>query len=191
MKLKTLSIVMLLSTVFAFGQTQFETDGVIVPRTIQVNGAKKIQLNGFGTRTKAWVDVYVQALYLTVLSQDPEFIMESETDMAIRIEVLSKLVTSRKLTNAMEKGFEKSCGDNLSAMMPKIIQFKALLADEIVKGDVYILSYNPNESAVFVYKNDKLKGKIEGKDFKKALFGIWLSDKPADEDLKMDLLGKS
>ena len=191
MNFRKLFIVVLTMVFFSsHAQTQFETEGVIVPRTIQVNNGKTIELNGFGTRSKAWVDVYVQALYLTVLSQDPTFIMEGETDMAIRIEVLSKLVTSRKLTNAMEKGFEKSCGDNLNAMMPKINQFKSMLTDEIVKGDVFVLSYNPNENSVFVYKNEKLKGKIEGKDFKKALFGIWLSDKPADEDLKEELLGK-
>lgn len=189
MKVKTLTIVMLLCSVFSFGQTQFETEGVIVPRTIDVNGGKKIQLNGFGTRSKAWVDVYVQALYLTTLSQDPNFIMESETDMAIRIEIISKLVTSKKLTNAMEKGFEKSCGDKLSVMRPKIEQLKSFLSDIIVKGDVFVLSYNPKDNNVYVYKNELLKGKIEGKDFKLALFGIWLSDKPADEDLKKELLG--
>ncbi|GEM58299.1 chalcone isomerase [Flavobacterium columnare NBRC 100251 = ATCC 23463] len=180
----------MLTTFLSNAQTQFETDGVIVPRTIEVNGGKKIQLNGFGTRSKAWVDVYVQALYLTALSQDSQIIMDSETDMAIRIEIISKMVTSRKLTNAMEKGFEKSCGERLNVMMPKINQFKALLSDEIVKGDVYILSYNPKDETISVTKNDKLKGKVEGKDFKKALFGIWLSQEPADEDLKNELLGR-
>ncbi|WP_041253211.1 chalcone isomerase family protein [Flavobacterium columnare] len=191
MKLKKLFFTTLMLTTFlSNAQTQFETDGVIVPRTIEVNGGKKIQLNGFGTRSKAWVDVYVQALYLTALSQDSQIIMDSETDMAIRIEIISKMVTSRKLTNAMEKGFEKSCGERLNVMMSKINQFKALLSDEIVKGDVYILSYNPKDETISVTKNDKLKGKVEGKDFKKALFGIWLSQEPADEDLKNELLGR-
>jgi hypothetical protein len=31
---------------------------------------------------------------------------------------------------------------------------------------------------------------IPGLDFKKALFGIWLCDNPADKDLKLKLLGK-
>ncbi|AND65235.1 chalcone isomerase [Flavobacterium covae] len=191
MKLKKLFLTAFMFVTFwSNAQTQFETEGVIVPRNIEVNGGKKIQLNGFGTRSKAWVDVYVQALYLTALSQDPQVIMDSETDMAIRIEIISKMVTARKLTSAMEKGFEKSCGEKLNAMMPKINQFKSLLSEEIVKGDVYVLSYNPKEEAISVTKNDKLKGKVEGKDFKKALFGIWLSNEPADEDLKNELLGK-
>jgi hypothetical protein len=40
------------------------------------------------------------------------------------------------------------------------------------------------------YKNGTLQGTIEGMDFKKALFGIWLGNKPADDDLKAAMLGK-
>ncbi len=40
------------------------------------------------------------------------------------------------------------------------------------------------------YKNGVKKGTIEGHDFKKALFGIWLGDNPADSGLKTGLLGK-
>ena len=41
-----------------------------------------------------------------------------------------------------------------------------------------------------VYKNGAKKGSIDGHDFKKALFGIWLGKKPADDDLKEGMLGK-
>ena len=34
------------------------------------------------------------------------------------------------------------------------------------------------------------KRAVKGKDFKKALFGIWLCDKPADKNLKAGMLGK-
>ena len=44
---------------------------------------------------------------------------------------------------------------------------------------------------MWIIKNDVFKGKILGKDFKKAFFGIWLSDKPIDQKLKNDLLGKN
>lgn len=170
-------------------QTQFEVDGVVVPRTIDVNSGKKVQLNGFGTRSKAWVDVYVQALYLTTLSQDAKFILDNETDMAIRIEIVSKLVTTNKFKRAFESGFEKSCGDKIKELESKINTFKTFFDDEIVKGDVFVLSYSPLDNSIYVTKNEKLKGKIEGIDFKLALFGIWLSENPVDKDLKKELLG--
>lgn len=174
------------STVSA--QTQLEVNGVTVPRKIEVQN-KTMQLNGAGGRSKMWLEVYVQALYLSQLSQDPKFIIDSDTEMAVRIEITSSMVSSNKLTKAMNTGFEKSAGSNLEALRPRIEQFKTLLSDAITEKDVFILFYNPLDQTVSVIKNDVPKGKIPGFDFKQALFGIWLSDKPVDETLKKHLLG--
>lgn len=170
-------------------QKSFNIDGVVVPRTMQFQN-KTLSLNGAGGRSKMWLEVYVQALYLSQLSQDPQFIIDSDTEMAIRIEITSSMVSSNKLTKAMNNGFEKSAGDNLEALRPRIEQFKSFLSDEITQKDVFKLIYSPIDTSVWVFKNDILKGKVQGFDFKKALFGIWLSDKPADEKLKNQLLGK-
>lgn len=172
-------------------QTQFEVEGVTVPRTIDFEG-QKLELNGFGVRSKAWVDVYVQALYLTTLSQDPDFILESETPMGIRIEIISSLVSSKKLSKALYKGLEKSVGDEGMVKIEKEARLLETLVNSEVtkKGDVFKLIYNPSDTAIWVIKNERLAGKIEGLEFKKAFFGIWLSKNPVDEDLKNDLLGK-
>ncbi|UUW09608.1 chalcone isomerase family protein [Flavobacterium plurextorum] len=169
-------------------QTQLEVNGVTVPRKIEFQ-SKSLQLNGAGGRSKMWLEVYVQALYLSQLSQDPQFIIDSDTEMAIRIEITSSMVSSNKLTKAMNTGFEKSAGSNLEQLRPRIEQFKTYLSDAITEKDVFILFYNPLDQTVNVYKNEVLKGKVQGFDFKKALFGIWLSDKPVDETLKKHLLG--
>ncbi|PRZ21099.1 chalcone isomerase family protein [Flavobacterium granuli] len=183
-----LSLLLLLPFYSAFAQTQVEIDGVIVPRTIDFQN-KTLTLNGVGGRSKMWVEVYIQALYLSRLSQDAKYIIESDTEMAIRIHITSSLVSSGKLTRNFNSGFEKSTGENLNSLRPKIEAFKNMLSDQIVKDDVFNLVYNPIDTSVWVYKNEVLKGKIAGIDFKKALFGIWLSDKPVDETLKNNLLG--
>lgn len=194
MKNALLSLFVLLFGIQSFtasAQNQFEQDGVIVPRTISFEN-KTLELNGYGTRSKMFVDVYVQALYLSRLSQDAKDILESDSEMAIRIQITSALVSARKLTRNMEIGFEKSAGDNLNELRPRIEELKKILMDsEIVEKDVFNLVYNPVDTSVHISKNDKFVGKIQGFDFKKALFGIWLSDKPADDKLKNELLGKS
>ena len=43
---------------------------------------------------------------------------------------------------------------------------------------------------VLTFKNSKLLSTITGLDFKRSLFGIWLSDDPVDDDLKEGMLGK-
>lgn len=185
--LLTLLLSFQFSTVSA--QTHIDVNGVTVPRKIEFQG-KTLQLNGAGGRSKMWLEVYVQALYLSQLSQDPQFIIDSDTEMAIRIEITSSMVSSNKLTKAMNTGFEKSAGSNLEQLRPRIEQLKSYLSDVITEKDVFVLAYNPLDQNVYVSKNEVLKGKIPGFDFKKALFGIWLSDKPVDDTLKKHLLGQ-
>nr|WP_294788423.1 chalcone isomerase family protein [uncultured Flavobacterium sp.] len=185
--LLTLLLSLQFSTVSA--QTHIDVNGVTVPRKIEFQG-KTLQLNGAGGRSKMWLEVYVQALYLSQLSQDPQFIIDSDTEMAIRIEITSSMVSSNKLTKAMNTGFEKSAGSNLEQLRPRIEQLKSYLSDVITEKDVFVLAYNPLDQNVYVSKNEVLKGKIPGFDFKKALFGIWLSDKPVDDTLKKHLLGQ-
>ena len=74
-------------------------------------------------------------------------------------------------------------------MQSKIDQFISFFGEEIKKGDVFDITYQPGKGVVS-YKNGKGKGVIEGMDFKKALFGIWLSKNPVDDGLKEDMLGK-
>jgi hypothetical protein len=60
--------------------------------------------------------------------------------------------------------------------------------DPQLKKEFVVLSAHYDH--IGLEKNEVLKGKIPGFDFKKALFGIWLSDKPVDETLKKHLLGQ-
>ncbi|WP_347053009.1 chalcone isomerase family protein [Flavobacterium olei] len=190
MKKILLLLTLLLSLQFSIvsAQTHIEVNGVTVPRKIEFQN-KTLQLNGAGGRSKMWLEVYVQALYLSQLSQDPKFIIDSDTEMAIRIEITSSMVSSSKLTKAINAGFEKSAGAELEQLRPRIEQLKNYLSDAITEKDVFILAYNPLDQNIYVSKNEVLKGKVPGFDFKKALFGIWLSDKPVDETLKKNLLG--
>lgn len=187
--LLSLTVLMTLQFSTATAQKVFNIEGVMVPRTIEFQN-KTLSLNGAGGRSMMWSDIYVQALYLSQLSQDAKFIIDSDTEMAIRIEITSSMVSSKKLTKAMDDNFKKTAGDNLNALQPRIEELKYYLSDDITKKDVFKLIYSPYDSSVWVYKNNQLKGKIQGFDFKKALFGIWLADKPTDEKLKNQLLGK-
>lgn len=183
------TLFLLIQSNIVTAQSQFDVNGVIIPREIKFQN-KTLQLNGFGTRSKMMIEVYVQALYLTILSQDAKDIIDSNTEMAIRIQITSSMVSSAKLIRNLNKGFEQSSKDVLPTLVPRMEQLKGMLSDEIVENDIFNLIYNPNDTSLWVYKNDKLKGKIAGFDFKKAFFGIWLSDNPVGENLKKNLLGQ-
>jgi hypothetical protein len=173
-----------------YTQKQIEVDGITLLRTIEFNG-KNLQLNGFGERTKMWTEVYLQALYLTTLSQDAKEIINSDTEMAIRLQITSSLVTSKKLSKSLQKGIAKSVGEeNVAKYKTQLDLLETLLNREDTKvGDGFNLIYSPSDKSIWVYKNNTLEGKIPGLDFKKAFFGIWLSDNPVDAELKTRLLG--
>jgi len=189
----TLTVVLFLTLSFSnvFSQEKFSLNGVTVPRTIDFEN-QKLQLNGFGTRTKFWTEVYVQALYLTVLSEDAKDILDSDTNMGIRLQITSSLVSSQKLSKSLHKGIIKSIGEeNLPKFKTQLDLLEKLLNREAtVENDAFNLIYSSTEKSILVYKNNQLEGKIPGFDFKKAFFGIWLSNNPVDAELKDALLGK-
>ena len=103
--------------------------------------------------------------------------------------IISGMITSEKMIAAVNEGFENSTNKNTTPIKAKIAQFKDCFREEIKNGDVFDIVNVPGKGVV-VSKNGKQKGVIEGADFKKALFGIWLSGKPADKNLKEAMLGK-
>ncbi|MBE0392005.1 hypothetical protein HNQ02_002528 [Flavobacterium sp. 7E] len=188
LSLFALIIAMQFNTVNA--QKKFIVNGVEIPRTLEFKG-KTMSLNGVGERSKFWTDLYVQALYLTSLSQDPKQILNSETEMAISLHITSGLVSSKKLSKALAKGMEKSVGEQgIRKFAKELEELEALLSTEDTKiGDIFELTFNPLDESLWITKNKDYKGKIKGLEFKKAFFGIWLSEDPVDKGLKQDLLG--
>jgi hypothetical protein len=193
MKQIVLAFLFIISAVFTkvYAQKQFVIDGITINRTIDFEGGN-LQLNGFGTRTKMWTEVYLQALYLTTLSDDAKDIINSDSAMAIRLQITSSLVTSKKLSKSLHKGIVKSVGEeNIPNYKTQLELLEKLLNREDTNvNDAFNLIYSPSDKSIWVYKNNILEGKIPGFEFKKAFFGIWLSENPVDADLKNSLLGK-
>lgn len=104
---KMVLLVSMFSTFGMHSQNQFQVNEVIVPRKIEFK-EKSLDLNGAGVRWKFWSEIYVQALYLSQLSQDPEFIINSDTEMGVRIEITSSIVSLKRFVKALDSGFQKS-----------------------------------------------------------------------------------
>jgi len=174
------------SSLTSFAQTTIS--GVKVDNKLSIDG-QDLVLNGAGLREKLWIDLYVGALYLPKKSSSANDIMASSDGAAIKLTIVSGMITSKKMIDAVNEGFENATGGKTEPLKAKIDKFKSFFKDEIVKGDQFLIVNVPG-TGVVVYKNGVKKGSIEGHDFKKALFGIWLCDKPADKNLKAGMLGK-
>lgn len=184
------SIVALLMSLLMSSLVQAATvAGVDIPDSMDAGG-KTLNLNGAGIRSKWLMDVYVGALYLQEASQDGAAVVKADAPMAVKLHMVSGLVTSEKMKAATSEGFVNATGGNLAPIQASIDKFMAAFDEEIAENDVFDLVYEPGKGVV-VYKNEELVDTINGgMAFKEALFGIWLSDKPAQEDLKAKMLGK-
>lgn len=162
--------------------------GVKLDAKISLDG-KELVLNGAGIREKWWIDLYVGSLYLESTNFNPKSIIEGKDVAVIKLDIVSGLITADKLATAIDEGFYNSTNNNVAAFKNKIDMFKSFIKEKINKGDVFVFSSNSAGDAISVYKNGIKKGSIDGYDFKKAVFGIWLGSKPADAGLKNEMLG--
>lgn len=152
-------------------------------------GDTQLTQNGKGTRKKWMMNVYEGALYLQSKSSNASGITNADEPMAIRLDITSGLITSEKMEEALMEGLKNSTGGNIAPMQADVDQFIAVFQEEIKEGDIFDLFYNPG-TGIEIFKNGAEKGAIDGgMDFKKAIWGIWLGDKPADKNLKKGMLG--
>ena len=188
MKKAPLLFILLWTLSIHSSQAQTTISGVTLPGTIKA-GNTTMLLNGGGTRVKFFMDIYVAGLYLSTKGNNGDIIAKANEAMAVRLHIVSGLVTSEKMMEAIKEGFKKSTGDKLAPLQARIDKFvKAFATEPIVKGNEFDISYTPTDG-VKITKAGKELVAIEGLDFKTALWGIWLGNEPVDKGLKAGMLG--
>ncbi|HNY64855.1 MAG TPA: chalcone isomerase family protein [Deltaproteobacteria bacterium] len=185
---KKISGIVLVSVMLATAGYSMEVAGVNMADTISAGGTT-LTLNGAGLRTKFFIKAYIAGLYLAQKSNNAAAIVAADQPMAIRLYINSKMITSDKMEAATKEGFQNATKGNTAPIQAKIDSFMATFKEPLKVGDIFDFVNVPGKG-VEIYKNGTLKNTVAGLDFKKALFGIWLGDKPAQDDLKAKMLGK-
>jgi len=171
-----------LSIGFAFAGTARAELG----QQLTISG-QTLQLNGAGTRSKTFIQIYESGLYLKAPSRNANEILDQDELMAIRVRITSGFVSRSSLVDSLREGLVQSTGGQTDPIKSETEMFIQTLQDEVKKNDVYDFIYMPNKG-LFIVKNGTVLGTIPGLAFKKALFGIWLSDSPIDQDLRQAML---
>lgn len=182
-KIVVLALVFLMCASISFSA---EIGGVDVPATFKA-GSTALDFNGAGIRKKFGLKLYVGSLYLTQKSQDADAVINADESMAITLNIISSLITSKKMEDATREGFENATGDNIEPISAEVEAFINVFKEKINDGDSFAFVYVPG-TGVEIYKNTAKVSTVEGLVFKKALFGIWLCDKPAQKSLKKGML---
>lgn len=166
-----------------------EIANVVIPNKIHTI-ENELVLRGAGVREKYFMDLYVAGLYQPKAQKQlpVKQLLSSDEHMAIKLHIVSKLITSEKMEQSTRDGFDQSIGKDWGELSATINDFISVFNEEININDVYDLVYEKGEGTK-VYKNGRLQKSIPGVTFKEALFGIWLSEDPVQKKLKVDMLG--
>lgn len=188
MNRRTLSLVTLaLGLAFAPAALARECEGVTLHDSVQVGGAQLV-LNGMGVReaTAFNVNVYVAGLYLEQRSDSGSAILQSlgRTRLVLRF---VRDVSRSDMVDALAAGFGHTAGSNLAALQPRITRLQSWMPG-LSNNSELTFTYVPG-SGVEVRVGATVRGTIEGEDFARALFGIWLGSNPPNAGLRRGLLG--
>jgi hypothetical protein len=183
--MKYILLLSLIFTLQTFSQKEVYEE---TPKQTILFNEELLLLNGSGLREKFFIDLYVGSLYLKTKSSNAHKILNSSDNKVITLDILSNLITSDKMLKGIDDGFEKSTGGNIKQFHSEIIEFKDAFKEEIKKGDNFLIGSNDNNE-LLIFKNGVSIKTIKGYDFSKAVFGIWLGEDPADENLLEDMLG--
>ena len=157
------------------------------PEAIEFEGST-LMLNGKGSRVVFFMKVYEGSLYLESKSSDADEIINDSSPMALRLDVTSEMVTADAMKKALRDGLEKSTNNNTGPLSKEIEQLSSSFNTAVTSGDFYEFIYIP-EIGTHVLKNNELVELITGLEFKKAFFGIFLSNNPIQKNLKKAMLG--
>lgn len=184
-------ILLLVAAVLAWPAiSQAKTVGGVTVDDVFVVDQQPLTLNGAGVRTKFFLDLYVASLYLPEQEDDADDIVSADKSMALRLQIISALITGKRMAESTRDGFVRSTDGRLAPIEADVEQLIQAFAEEVNEGDVFDLVYRPG-TGVTVYRNGEAKSEVAGLTFKQALFGIWLSEDPVQEDLRDGLLAGS
>src|SRR6056297_1515839 len=97
-------------------------EGVDVPASYSAMDTE-LKLNGAGTRSKWFMDLYVGGLYVPETIDDGQAIINADEPQAITLHIISGMITSDKMKSASMEGFENSTDGDLSAIQDDVDTF--------------------------------------------------------------------
>ncbi|MEW7291716.1 chalcone isomerase family protein [Aquimarina sp. 2304DJ70-9] len=182
-------IITLIVILFASNLTiaQVRIGDVVVPEKVNFDG-EELNFNGGAMRKVLSFKTYSGTLYTKAKYADDKKVLDSDETMAIRLNIASKKVTNDRMIKVFRKGFDDAMFGNTQSLDARIEDFLKLFNSPMQINDFYDLVYLKGKG-IKTYKNGKELGFIEGRDFKYALFKIWLGNEPACEIIKGGMLG--
>jgi hypothetical protein len=158
---------------------------------------KTLKSQGAGVRSKFFIDLYVASFFSEEIinskrlsSTESYEVVNSRSLKAIRLNIVSGLISSEKMLDSIKAGFKLVTDDDNKAIAVYITEFTSVFDQPIEKKDQFTFISEPGVG-VHIVKNNQRITTINNDGFRQALLSIWLGPNPIDDDLKRDMLGNS
>lgn len=184
MKRTNISVVSILfMLLISFNVSAAEIVGVNFNETYKDQGVS-MTLKGTGLKTVVFFKAFAAGYY-----RNDEENQEDLGEFAKRIEVEYFVkIPGEKLNNfTIDTMKDNVTKEDFNALANEVDLMGEYFVD-LKPGDRFSLTYIPGVGTEFAHNNE-VTGIIKGNDFAKALFSVWLGDKPFDKDLRNKILG--
>lgn len=179
--MRTLLLSLLLASTPAFAG---QLDGVTMPDTVTVGG-QKLVLNGLGLREKYWLNIYVGALYLPEKTTDPAKAISEDVPKRITMHFVFHHVSKSQLCDSYDESLDKQAD---KVKMKPLYDKMCTMMHDVYSGDEVVIDYVPGTGTTFSIKGQKV-GTIEGTDFMKSMWTVYVGPNPPTAALKKGLMG--
>ncbi|NJM44166.1 MAG: hypothetical protein HC858_09670 [Brachymonas sp.] len=177
-----------LTPVAAWAQSKIAE--VTYPNEVTVGG-QKLLLNGYGMRFRFGFRGYAAALYT------PSKLTKNEDVIKPTVAKRIHLVAQRDLKgDELGKLFSRGMEDNMtkedfSKIVNGVIRMGNIFAEgkQFNKGESIIVDVIPGTGLVTTFRGKQQGEPIKEPEFSENFFKIWFGKKPADEALRVALLG--
>jgi hypothetical protein len=156
---------------------------------IQIDETRSIPFRNYGVFAPVSFSLYAIGFYTGGTETDNMKLKDADQPMAIQLVSLYRRLKMKTLISELKRGF--SYGMNHDKEFLKTIQGRIEDFVKLLEGaggnprKYYRITflYVPNEGTHVSFK-DQYLGTIPGHDFKRALFGIWLNNNCANDELR-------
>ncbi len=181
----SLMLLMLSSKSMVYAQT-IKVYGTFFDKKMIVSDYQ-LQLKGTALlRYLLFIEAYAGALYLPGDIGGDQALNDITRHLVLEYRVG---IPAKKFGEATTIKIKESVSNEVyNRLAPKVDQLNRLYRN-VNPGDRYTLTYIPEKGTTLAYNTIPL-GTIEGVEFSKALFSIWIGENPIDEGFRDRLLGK-
>lgn len=188
---KNIFAIFLFSILFSFSGWA-ETQPVVCKKKVCFESSKEIAgialpIHGVELLEYIKLDLYTAALYAPTNANSIETILNNiPKNLVLHYH---RGIKKEWMIQASRDRIKKNPANNSAKLEDRLKQLDAAY-QKVAKGDRYELRYEP-ELGTSLILNGKLQATIQGEDFQRAFFGIWLSEVPLNKKLRDALLKKT